>query len=112
MSEAKLKTKDRLAILFLLAQHRLFSTKNGEKGCRPKCKIKNVKKFEKFVNILLMSRCNCEVFPKNALTLTCPYCMLTKGINDADFRIVTQFYFPLQYDDNVKIVPKPSFTIL
>ncbi|EIJ83876.1 hypothetical protein MGA3_01250 [Bacillus methanolicus MGA3] len=44
MSEAKLKTKDRLAILFLLAQHRLFSTKKRRERLSPKMQDQKRKK--------------------------------------------------------------------
>jgi hypothetical protein len=70
----------------------------GENHSRPKCKRKVKNKFEKIVNITIFTRSNCEVFPLNTLTLTCPYCMLTKDINDRVFRKIVQFIFPLLHD--------------
>lgn len=48
------------------------------------------------MNIHILPKRELAKFPLNALTLTCPYCMLTKGIIDKVF--MSRFYSFISYE--------------
>lgn len=61
--------------------------------------VRRKNKYEKSVNIQILTICVLPFFNLNALTLTSPYCMLTKGIIDRVFKRLFMTVFPRQINE-------------